>query len=303
MKYKPTQEELNTYDNRIFYEEEGEMYTNIAFINLIEQNTQVTTSTLTRIIEVEEEEEYLDAVGNTQTRTIKKEKQVTEEIPLGEPVVIPNEFKDKVSNSTQSNEYVIYDLVDSVQIDKTKQPKHIIFPEGLNQNLYKQYNLYYGDKVQTIYYSGFNLEDGTVFNPVVKIDYTYHRDTDHSLMYKERTFSWFKRDGNWGTDTYTDIVPYTTTYAKQRELELVRENIEQEARALAVSLGLGDAISEMYELYQNQIRSYVITGSPKFSQTLSTLSPLTHPWLEQRTSDDKMTVQEFLTQFFLIATF
>ena len=79
------------------------------------------------------------------------------------------------------SKYLIYKFLDRPVGGLTPydKPASIIFPDQLNTNLYKEHKLLYGEKVETIYYAGFNLDTGRLSSPVIKITYSYNRDSDY----------------------------------------------------------------------------------------------------------------------------
>ena len=199
--------------------------------------------------------------------------------------------------------YIIYKFLDRAVGNLTAydKPASIIFPDQLNTNLYKEHKLHYGEKIETIYYAGFNLDTGRLSSPVIKITYSYNRDSDYLLKYKTRTIYWMYEGGSWSEDTQVDIIPYLSEAKKLAEIKMVRNNIVEEAESLAKQLGLFDYVQELFEDYLDSITLYKEAGSRNFATNIAEDTKHSF-WLDENTRDGKMTIREFLTGFFMIGT-
>lgn len=218
--------------------------------------------------------------------------------------VDPNFIKEENSSLVEElPKYLIYKFLDRPVGGLTAydKPASIIFPDQLNTNLYKEHKLLYGEKVETIYHAGFNLETGRLSSPVIKINYKYIRDEESLLKYKERTISWTYEGGVWSEDIQFDIIPYLSQPKKLAEIKMLRNNIVEEAESLAKELGLFDYVQELFEQYLDSITLYREAGSRNFVNDLATDEEHSY-WLDMKTRDGLMTIREFLMGFFMIGT-
>jgi len=222
-----------------------------------------------------------------------KEKVITE---------VDSTFDAKIRKWLSDQEYVIYDYVKDKPALLTDLPKEIVFPEDLNQNLYKSYKLFYGDKVESIYYADFDTTTGELTNPIVKLTYEYHRDTLGYLIYKVRTFHWMRRDGNYGEEVYSDLQPCVGDIAKIKELKLKRANIVEEIQGQSKELGFLPQMLQLYNDFQNQLSLYKDVGTLDFSQTLATTVDPSYAWLDQPTPDNLTTLRQHLSYCFSLGT-
>ena len=206
-----------------------------------------------------------------------------------------------VANWEQDFSYKIYQYLDSPVDNPHKLPKNIFFPEQLNCNLFKDYVLYYGDRVLTIYYQGYNTATEALSNPLVKISYVYHRDSNHYLKYIDRTFHWMLNNGNWSTETYSDTQPFTNPSHKAKELAVVRSNIIEEAQGFAKLLGLTSQMLQIYTTFAAEVSLYEKVGSPALSLAVANAGE-GFEWLEYKTPDNVTTLRAFLSYFFSIGT-
>lgn len=209
-------------------------------------------------------------------------------------------LKDKIRKYVEDREYVIYDYYIKQQIDKTSLPIHVIFPEQLTQNLYKVSIFNYGDRIENTYYAGYGRASDTLNTPVVKINFTFHRDTDYLIKYVDRVFSWMRKDGNWSTETYSDIKVYSSSIQKLRELRLVRSNIVEEAQEKAKIFGFLPQMLHIYDMFDQEVNLYEKAGSNALSQAIANATGVDWGWLDDLTPDGAMTNRAFLSYFFSI---
>lgn len=207
---------------------------------------------------------------------------------------------DVVAQWTYDNSYLIYDYYLGEQIDLHQQPKHVIFPQQLSKNLYKDTTLYYGDRTQAIFYLDYDKATDQISNPVVKIDYNYVRDENYYCKYAERTFSWMLKSGQWSADTFKDIVVFHSLRSKLQELQHVRANIIEESQTLAQQLGLLAETMLIYSVFETEVNLYEKAGSIALSNAITNASGPEWAWLENPTTDGLSTIRNFLSQFFSI---
>ena len=217
-----------------------------------------------------------------------------------DPGIVPQDYKHLIEECPK---YLIYKFLDRPigNLTPYDKPASIIFPDQLNSNLYKEHKLLYGEKVETIYYAGFNIETSRLSSPVIKITYKYIRDESYFLKYKEREIFWAYEGGEWSKDTQKDIIPYLSQAKKINEIKMLRNNIVDEAESLAKELGLFEYVQELFEKYLDNITLYREAGSRKFSINIATDEEHSF-WLDEKTPDQKMTIREFLVGFFMIGS-
>lgn len=211
------------------------------------------------------------------------------------------EFLTEVEVWTTGQAYKIYDYLAEKVENPHLLPKGVLFPEQLDCNLFKDYVLYYGDRVLTIYYQGYDTETEALSNPLVKISYVYYRDSNHYLKYIERTFHWMLNNGTWSPNTYSDTQAFTNPSHKAKELAVVRSNIIEEAQGFAKFLGLTSQMLQIYTTFAAEVNLYEKVGSTTLSLAVANAGE-GFEWLDYKTPDNVTTLRAFLSYFFSIGT-
>ena len=174
---------------------------------------------------------------------------------------------------TEALPYLIYDFLQDYSGSDTDWPGSIIFPEQLDTHLPKRTTIAFGERIQTVYYS-----DDTYSTEVIKVDYVFTRDELGYLLYKTRTISWKKTDGNWCPRTKVCKIPVSSDTERLREIKTRRENIIDGLKGLAAEMGITERILELFSLYQLQTDLYIQTGSKALYESI--LNDTTTVWLD-----------------------
>lgn len=168
--------------------------------------------------------------------------------------------------------YKIYDYVNHKEGDETEWPGAIIFPEQLNIHLPKKSLIQFGERINSTYY-----RDQSYTDPVIKVDYVFHRDIDGYLLYKERIISWQKTDNSWCPNTKQLVIPVSSEIEREREIKQRRNNIIDGLKGLAAEMGITNYMLELFSTYQLEENLYVESGSDALYRAIE--NDTTTPWL------------------------
>lgn len=199
--------------------------------------------------------------------------------------------------------YKIYDLLYEVPDLETRMkfPGSIVFPEQLSVNLHKVNKKSYGALVLSTYYKSYDPVTNLSSEPIVKIEYTYTRDSQYLLTSKLRIISWMLSNGTWSPQTQVDTLYCTTESEKLIEIKALRSSVVDEAEALAKETGLWPYVKPLFERYVKEITLYKEAGSKQFSNILRD-DVENSAWLDMMTRDKTMTIRNFLVNFFKIGS-
>jgi hypothetical protein len=186
---------------------------------------------------------------------------ITQEFSLVEGV--PTITTKENQTSADTPYYLVYDFIEGGYESETDWPGRIIFPEQLDTYLPKKTTITFGERVQTIYYS-----DETYSTEIIKVDYVFTRDELGYLLYKTRTISWKKTDGNWCPKTKVCKIPVASETEKLREIKTRRENIIDGLKGLAAEMSLTERILELFSRYQLETDLYIQTGSRSLYESI-----------------------------------
>lgn len=179
--------------------------------------------------------------------------------------------------------------------DKSVLPVDIDFKTGLSVNLYKEVVMLHGAPVFKTYYTDATIgENGSVTysNPVVKIEYTFDRDSISLAKSCTQRFRWYDMDGNI-SDGYKDVVDLFNTSEKIAEAEQRRGNIIADLKVKTVGLLMyTEQLSQtdaaalgrpFLAAYKNEIYNYIDEANTGFADAVTAASSETYPWLENMT--------------------
>lgn len=203
-------------------------------------------------------------------------------------------------------EYKIYSLlVDSKDMDRKKLPVDIDFKTGLSVNLYKEVTMEDGAPVYKKYYTAAVMnENGSIAysNPVVRIDYTFERDSISLAKSCTQKFRWYDTNDNL-SEEYKEVKDYFNASESMDEAEQRRSNIisdlkvktigllmytEQLSQAAAAELG-----RSFLAAYKVEIYNYIDEANTGFMDAVENASADIYPWLENMTSYN-ITIRQFI---------
>lgn len=158
-------------------------------------------------------------------------------------------------------------------ISTEAHPGHIIFPQQLNTNLPKKVDLRRGERRRSTYYD--RVVDNRYIEPIVKIDYAFHRDEFGLVHQKLQTISWMLENEKWSSSVQTDRIPVVSEAEKLLEIKRRRLNIVTELKSLGKKYStpefdLSGKTLEIFEEFQLLINSYVDAGSTKLRNAFLT---------------------------------
>lgn len=226
-------------------------------------------------------------------------------------------LSDIVENHEHGNdEYVIYDLLpdDSPwqHLDQRYLPCDIDFKTALTTKLFPDWKKEKGAPTQVIYYrDSILLGQGnqSFSSPVVKIDFTFIRDSITLVQKKIRKIYWMDRSGNWSTD-YKLMIEHPTKEQQIEEAEQRRKNIISALKVDTIGLlmytGDGVTANPMTEeaaadlgrvflsQYKPEIIDYIDEATDSFLNATQSASIVDYPWLENIVPGVGITIRQYI---------
>jgi hypothetical protein len=206
-------------------------------------------------------------------------------------------------------EYKIYDLLASnspfINVVRTSLPVDIDFKTGLSVDLYKEVIMSGGAPVYKKYYTNASIDGAgvvTYSNPIVKIDYTFVRDSISLAKSCMQKIYWYDTDG--GLSAQYKPVENFFTYAESiEEAELRRSNIINDLKVKTIGLlMITESITQVaasdigkifLAAYKPEIINYIDEANPGFVVAVAAASIVTYPWLENMTPYS-ITIRQFI---------
>ena len=190
--------------------------------------------------------------------------------------------------------YKIYDLIDG-DFDRERLPIDIDFKTGLNTILYQETVMDHGAPVYKQYYTDATVNnDGSVTysNPIVRIDYTFDRDSISLCKSCTQRFRWYDTLGNLSTG-YKDVKDYYNNVEAMAEAGQRRTNIIDDLKVKTIGLLMytrnlskadaADMGKAFLANYKVEIYSYIDEANTAFHDAVAVASSGTYPWLDDMT--------------------
>lgn len=202
--------------------------------------------------------------------------------------------------------FKIYDLmVDGASEDKTRLPIDIDFRTALSVDLYQETVMDHGAPTHKQYYTNATMnEDGSITysNPIVRIDYTFERDSISLAKSCTQRFKWYDTNGNLSSG-YKDVKDFYNNVEAMAEAKQRRNNIIDDLKVKTIGLLMyTESISQadaadmgkgFLAQYKVEIYNYIDEANSDFHDAVSSASADTYPWLENATPYS-MTIRQFI---------
>lgn len=202
-------------------------------------------------------------------------------------------------------EYKIYALMLSNSRDRSILPVDIDFKTGLAVDLYKDVLMSAGAPVSKTYYTDASISEQGVItysNPIVKIEYTFDRDSIGLARSCTQKFKWYDIDGVLSTE-YKEVTELLNTVEKIAEAEQRRGNIIADLKVKAIGLLMyTQQISQVdatalgrpfLAAYKQDIYNYIDEANTGFAASVTGASAETYPWLDDMTPYS-VTIRQFI---------
>jgi hypothetical protein len=204
--------------------------------------------------------------------------------------------------------YKIYELLAEghpSKGDNERLPADIDFKTGLAVDLFKDVVMVDGAPVSKTYYTDASVDENgvvTYSNPIVKIEYTFDRDSISLAKSVTQHFKWYDTEGVLSTE-YKEVKDFLNTAEQMAEAEQRRGNIiadlkvktigllmytEQLSQADAAELG-----RPFLAAFKNDIYNYIDEANTGFADEVTNASSETYPWLENMTPYS-VTIRQFI---------
>lgn len=201
-------------------------------------------------------------------------------------------------------QFKIYDLIDGAY-DRERLPVDIDFKTGLNTALYQETIMDHGSPVYKQYYtSAVSNDDGSVTysNPIVRIDYTFDRDSLSLAKSCTQRFRWYDTTGTLSTD-YKDVKDFFNSVESMAESVQRRSNIIDDLKVKTIGLlMITQQISEadaaalgriFLAAYKVEIYNYIDEADTDFAAAVAAAPANTYPWLDSMTPYG-VTIRQFI---------
>jgi hypothetical protein len=195
--------------------------------------------------------------------------------------------------------YKLYDLMPNPEKftdeDKSVLPVDIDFKTGLSVNVYKEVVMLHGAPVSKTYYTDATVgENGSITysNPIVKIEYTFDRDSISLAKSCTQRFRWYDTDGNI-SEGYKDVVDLFSTTEKIAEAEQRRGNIIADLKLKTIGLLMyTEQLSQpdaaelgrpFLAAYKQDIYNYIDEANTDFATSVTSAPIDDYHWLDNMT--------------------
>jgi len=205
-----------------------------------------------------------------------------------------------------AQKYKIYDLVvDATAVNRSQLPVDIDFKTGLACGLYEEVHMTHGAPVYKQFYTDASMDENgitTYTNPIVRIDYTFDRDSISLAKSCTQRFRWYDTDGNL-SDGYKDVKDFYNTTESMAEAELRRRNVINDLKVKTIGLLMytrqlskADAAQtgrDFLANYKAEIVDYIDEANVSFADAVTVASAETYPWLDDMTPYG-ITIRQFI---------
>lgn len=205
---------------------------------------------------------------------------------------------------TGGPQFKIYEFVPG-NYENTVLPVNIDFKTGLTRALYQETIMDHGAPVYKQYYTDATMEeDGSITysNPVVRIDYTFERDSISLAKSCTKRFKWYYTNGDL-SEGYKDVKDFFNNVESMAEAKQRRSNIIDDLKVKTIGLlmitesisqadaaDMGKAFLAMYKV---EIYNYVDEANTAFHDAVVIASAETYPWLDNMTPYS-ITIRQFI---------
>lgn len=189
-------------------------------------------------------------------------------------------------------------------MDKTRLPVDIDFKTGLSCDLYEEVHMSKGAPIYKQFYTDASDATGTIVytNPIVRIDYTFDRDSISLAKSCTQEFRWYDTNGNLSTECKTVKDFYNTTEA-MAEAELRRRNVINDLKVKTIGLLMytrqlsqADAAQAgrgFLATYKAEIYNYIDEANTGFADAVTAASISDYPWIDDMTPYS-VTIRQFI---------
>lgn len=191
------------------------------------------------------------------------------------------------------------------RVNWTRLPEDIDFKIGLSVTLYKNVVMSGGAPLYKEYYvdAAVGNDDVIVYsNPIVRIDYTFERDSISLAKSSTQTIRWYDMEGNLSLD-FKVIKEYYNNSEALDEAALRRTNIINDLKVKTIGLiMITNSMSQIDAAslgkiflggYKMEINNYIDEANMEFKTIVQNVSSITYPWLDNMTPYG-ITIRQFI---------
>lgn len=206
-------------------------------------------------------------------------------------------------------EYKIYSLLAAdaklKRIDRGILPVDIDFKTGLSVDLFEEVHMSHGAPVYKQFYTDATSDENGVItysNPIVRIDYTFDRDSISLAKSCTQEFRWYDTNNNLSVECKT-IKDFYNTVEAMAETELRRRNVINDLKVKTIGLLMytrqlsqADAAQTgrgFLAAYKAEIYNYIDEANTGFADAVTSAPVNDYPWLDDMTPYG-VTIRQFI---------